>query len=263
MKNFCIILFIGTILLCWGCLQQALAETDSRSDLRELLQAEPDIVLDVLRDHPLELMEILERALMTKREHDRRLQEQADLDARHDPEIFPDRPIRGNPEAPVTIVEYSDFLCPFCSAAAGTVRELMGMEKGRVRLVYKHLPLNPVSRELALSFEALALQDHDAAWKLHDTLFARQADARSDFEMLLAEVLSKTGADPVRFAVDRSSQAVAELLEMDLDEARRFGFNGAPMFLINGVPLRGAVPLHEFQRVIELVRPEPEAPANR
>lgn len=263
MKSFFFLIVIGFMAFGGKGLQPVMAGTDSRSDLRELLQAEPDLILDVLRDHPIELMEILEKALIAKREHDRLLQEQADLNARHDPRIFPDRPVRGNPDAPITIVEYSDFLCPFCSTAAGTIKELMESEGDAVRLVYKHHPLNPVSRELALSFEALALQDHEAAWQLHDALFARQAEVRADYEKVLADVVSQTGVDQGRFAADRSSQDVQDLLKKDLDEARRFGFSGAPMFLVNGVPLRGAVPLHEFQRVIELVRPEPETAPSR
>lgn len=265
MKKILIYLLYLHFLFLWGSAYpgKAFAESNERSQLRDLLRAEPNIVLDVLRDHPLELLEILEKALVAKRELDRRQMEQADLATRHDPIISAHRPIRGNPNAPVTIVEYSDFLCPFCSNAAQTIKELLDKQKDAVRLVYKHLPLNPVSRELALGFEALALQDHDAAWKLHDTVFARQAEARADYKAVLADVVRQAGVDPDRFATDRSSKALAELLEKDADEARRFGFSGAPMFLINGVPLRGAVPLHEFQRLIELVRPEPEAAAAR
>ncbi len=227
------------------------AEVNESSRIRELLKAEPELILDVLRDHPLELVEILEQAVLAKREHDRRVQEQADLATLREPKISSDRPIRGNPDASITIVEYSDFLCPYCSTATATVKELMTGHEGSVRLIFKHLPLNPISRELALAFEALALQDQEAAWALHDMLFERQGDVRMDFERIVSDFVQESGADVERFSEDRKRPEIAAMVEEDMEEARRFGFNGTPMFVINGIAVRGAVPLQEFQRIIE------------
>lgn len=257
----CLVL-LGTFFFS-GCVRTGTAqvEADLENRVRELLKAEPELILDVFRNHPVQFIEVLEQALLAKREHDRLEQEQADLAVRHSPLISADRPVRGNPDAPVTIVEYSDFLCPYCSSAAATIEDLMDRQEGEVRLVFKHLPLNPVSLELALAFEALALQDHAAAWKFHDAVFSRQGEARSDYETLIAQIVRETGVNPERFAADRRSPEVAALLEKDREEARRFGFNGTPMFMVNGIAVRGAVPLREFERVVELAKNE--APATR
>lgn len=245
--------------LCCFFSQPAHSAQDVQSQVRELLQDEPELILKVLREHSFELLEILEKAVLDKREHERRLQEQTDLSMPRNPVIAEDRPIRGNPEAPVTIVEYSDFLCPYCSTAADTVKQLMDEHRDTIRLVFKHLPLNPVSREMALAFEAAGMQDQEAAWKLHDMFFAQQNQARAGLERFLADFVREAGLDPARFAADRNSPETAALLENDMNEARQFGFSGTPMFLINGIALRGAVPLHEFERVLDLALSEPQA----
>ncbi len=233
------------------------------SEIQALLKAHPELVLDVLRDNPAELVEILEQAVMAKREADQRRQEQADLAMVRNPEVSFKRPIRGNPDATVTIVEYSDFQCPYCSQATETVKRLMVLDQaGELRLVFKHLPLNPVSHELALAFEAAALQSHDTAWELHDRLFEQQGRLRGGAEAVLQEIVAELGLDPERFAEDRKRPELAELIQADMEEARKFGFSGTPMFLVNGMPLRGAVPLSEFQRVIELAKTRDAAESN-
>lgn len=253
------------LLFFWGCAQSGAVrpEADVQAQARDLLKAEPELILGVLREHPLEFVGILEQAVLAKREHEQKVQEQADLATPRNPEISETRPMRGNSGAAITIVEYSDFLCPYCSTATATIKELMAENDGSVRLVFKHFPLNPVSRELALAFEALALQNQESAWRLHDLLFERQGEARADFERMLTEFVRDSGADGERFAADRKSPEVADLVDNDMEEARRFGFNGTPMFLINGIPVRGAVPLREFQRVMELARSKSAAPATQ
>lgn len=257
-RFFCIFA-LALVFCCWPAPQavdaREAAGAVASDELRELLAAHPELVLDVLRDNPVELMEILEQAVMAKREADQRRQEQADLAMERNPEISDQRPIRGNPEAALTIVEYSDFQCPYCSQATETVKRLMALDQaGELRLVFKHLPLNPVSQELALAYEAAALQSHEAAWELHDRLFEQQARLRGGAEAVLLEIVADLGLDPERFAEDRKRPELAGLIQADMEEARKFGFSGTPMFLVNGIPLRGAVPLAEFQRVIELAK---------
>lgn len=245
------------ILICWAQPGPAHSQADPRdlspADLRELLTAHPELVLDVLRENSLELLDILEQGVMAKRELERRKQEEADLATERNPQISEDRPIRGNPDAPITIVEYSDFLCPYCSQATATVKDLLAAdESGQLRLVFKHLPLNPVSQELALAYEAVARQSHEAAWRLHDLFFERQAQLRNDHEAVVNSIVADLGIDMQQFAADRADSATAEQIREDMEEARGFGFSGTPMFLINGIPVRGAVPIHEFQRIVDL-----------
>ncbi len=250
----------------WGCAQPGVVQSEAEIhvQVREVLRAEPALILDVLREHPLEFVEILEEAILVKQEYERRQQELADLATPREPQIDPRRPMRGEANASITIVEYSDLLCPFCSSAAVTIKELMAERAGQVRLVFKHLPLNPVSRELAQAFEALALQNPEAAWELRDEVFSRQSEVRADHERFLTDfiqrVSQRVSVDPMRFAADRQSPEVAALVDKDMEEARRFGFFGTPMFLINGLPVRGAVPLKEFHRVLEMIESKSVVP---
>jgi protein-disulfide isomerase len=239
-------------------------QADIRSNIEETLAAHPDLILDVLREHPVELVEILEQAVQAKREADQQKQEEDDLAQRRDPEIFANRPMRGNPEAEITIVEYSDFQCPYCSTATANLKDLMsGADGDDIRLVFKHLPLNPVSRDLAMAFEAVALQDAEAAWKLHDALFSNQPGLRNGAEDVLNSVIGELDIDQERFARDRESEELAALIQQDMEEARKFGFSGTPMFLVNGIPVRGAVPVQEFQRIIDLARTTPAKTATQ
>lgn len=260
-KHFSLPVFflLAGLLFGWFRPDVALCDTPeqpmSPSGLQELFNTHPDLILDVLRDHPLELVEILEQAVMARREAERRRQQEADLAMDRTPVIDAKRPIRGNPNAPVTIVEYSDFQCPYCSRATETVKDLMAQDQaGELRLVFKHLPLNPVSQELALAFEAVALQSHEAAWQLHDRLFAQQGRLRGGAEAVLQEVIAELDIDPEQFADDRKGPRVAARIQADMAEAAAFGFSGTPMFLVNGIPLRGAVPISEFQQAVALAK---------
>lgn len=239
-------------------------QAETRSHIQETLAAHPDLILDVLREHPVELVEILEQAIQAKRAADQQKQEEDDLARRREPEISANRPMRGNPAAEITIVEYSDFQCPYCSTAAANLKDLMsGPDGDNIRLVFKHLPLNPVSRDLAMAFEAVALQDAEAAWKLHDALFSDQQELRNGTEDVLNSVIGELDIDLERFARDRESEELAALIQQDMEEARKFGFSGTPMFLVNGIPVRGAVPVQEFERVIDLARTTPAKTATQ
>ncbi len=93
------------------------------------------------------------------------------------PRVDPQRIVRGNPKAPITIVEYTEFQCPYCAYGAKVVAEVMARYEGRVRLVVKHLPLpqlHPMAIAAARHFEAVALQDAGKAWAFYDTVFANQ-----------------------------------------------------------------------------------------
>ena len=92
------------------------------------------------------------------------------------PVIEDSRVIVGAKNAPITIVEYSDFECPYCSRGFATVKQLLSEYKGQIRFVFKHLPLDfhPLAKPAALYYEAIALQSHEKAIKFHDKIFENQ-----------------------------------------------------------------------------------------
>jgi len=268
---FRVLVLIGLLaILGWGCApppdndaRQEQDQPDVSGLIRESLAAEPDIILDILRDHPIELLEILELAL-AQTEPDSFRDKSMASPVPLDPFISAQRPIRGKPGAETTMVVYSDFLCPYCAQLADNLAMLLAEEREQVRLTFKHMPLNPDSRKLAVVFEALARQDHDLAWAFHDELFARQDEARADPERFVQEFIRNAEVDGERLFSDRGSPELAAEVDGDAEEAALFGFTGTPALLINGFGVHGALPVQELRDILEHVRPrEPSISSRR
>jgi Na+/H+ antiporter NhaA len=147
-------------------------------------------------------------------------------------EVDPERDhVRGPIEAPVTVVEYGDFECPYCGQAEPVVRELLG-DFGDVRYVWRHLPLNDVHPNAQVAGEAAeAAADQGAFWEMHDLLLAHQ-DALSPSDLVgYAEQL---GLDAERFKNTLREHGAAARVAEDVDSADLSGVSGTPTFFING-----------------------------
>ncbi|MCH2533510.1 MAG: thioredoxin domain-containing protein [Bdellovibrionales bacterium] len=168
-------------------------------------------------------------------------------------EIDEDRVIFGSAEAPITIVEYSDFQCPFCSRGYDTVKKVMEEYGDKVRVVYKHLPLDfhPLAMPAAQYFEAIALQSHEKAEKFHDIMFEQQDRMKSEGEDFLKAAAKEVGADMSKLKKDMKSEEVMNRVKSDMEEAQKFGFSGTPGFLVNGVSVKGAYPFDHFKMIID------------
>ncbi|HEX9620162.1 MAG TPA: thioredoxin domain-containing protein [Polyangiaceae bacterium] len=158
----------------------------------------------------------------------------------------------GNANAPVTIVEVSDFECPFCSRVGPTlkqVKDTYGPDK--VRIVWKHNPL-PFHKKARPAHEAaatvFALGGSDAFWKFHDLAFENQ---RSLDESKLAEWATTSGVDAAKFKEAYAAKKYAAKVDEDMAVARKIGASGTPAFRINGVTLSGAQPFEKFKAVID------------
>ena len=147
-------------------------------------------------------------------------------------DVDPDRDhIRGPIDAPVTVVEYGDFECPYCGMAEPVVRELL-RDFGDVRYVWRHLPLNDVHPRAQLAAEAAeAAADQGAFWELHDLLLANQKALRPDDLISYAERL---GLDVDRFVNDMGEHVGGPRVADDVDSADLSGVSGTPTFFING-----------------------------
>ena len=169
----------------------------------------------------------------------------------------------GDASAPVTIIEYTDFQCPFCSRVQPTIDAVLEQYGGSVRHVFKELPL-PMHAQAKLGAEAaLCAGDQGQFWEMHDWLFANKNSINRD---ALAAQGATLGLDVDEFNGCIDAEKYSRLIEEDMQEANSFGITGTPGFLINGRVLRGAVPLEQFQAVIneELRKagvevPEPKA----
>ena len=171
--------------------------------------------------------------------------------------------IRGNPAAPVTLIEYSDFECPFCKRFHTTVKKLVDESGGRVRWVYRHFPLDqlhPVkARKEAVASECAAeLGGNDAFWKFADRFFElTPSNNRTDIDAVLPRIAGEIGLDKTRFASclasGRHDQRVAE----DVQDATASGGRGTPWSLIvsksgKTYPLSGAQPYAAVKQLVEL-----------
>jgi protein-disulfide isomerase len=236
-----------SLLLLAGCAARA-----SRDDIRAALREEPDLVLDVLRQHPEELIGILSDAAESREERQQAARLQKELAHPLEPDLSGGRLFQGAADAPVAMVVYSDFLCGYCAAVTRTVHELLAKHPGQIRFVFKHFPHSRTSAEMALYFEALGRQNPALAWRFHDEVFARQRELAKDPDALAA-LVAGLAPDQDRLDSDLHDPALAQRLSDDSREASRFGFDGTPSFVIGGVSLVGSQPLDKFEEVLGLV----------
>ena len=219
--------------------------------LKEAIEKDPSIVFVAIEKDPEKFFEVANKAAQDAQKRAQEKQVQDEGKKRDDefanplkPEIEEGRVIFGNKSAPITIVEYSDFECPYCSRGYKTVKEVMAEYKDKVRVVYKHLPLefHPQAMPAARYFEAVARQDQAKATKFHDYVFENQKELSAKGEDFLKAAVKKVGADMGKVTKDLADESLMKRIEADRAEAEKFGFSGTPGFLINGVSLRGAYP---------------------
>jgi protein-disulfide isomerase len=162
---------------------------------------------------------------------------------------------KGSPDAPVVIVEYSDFQCPFCGRHAREVEgrlEETYVKTGQVRLVYKHFAiLGSESVWAAVASECAA--DQNKFWEYHDLLFSRQSgENQGAFNQdKLKAFAAELGLDMTIFNECFEAQKHLDVVQANSTEARQLGMRGTPGFFANGVAVVGAQPFEAFQQVIE------------
>ena len=163
-------------------------------------------------------------------------------------DVDPERDhIRGPKNAPVTVVEYGDFECPYCGMAEPVVRELLA-DFGDVRYVWRHLPLNDVHPHAELAAEAAeAAADQNAFWEMHDLLFAHQDALRPRDLMAYAEEL---GLDMQRFMESLRTHAGAGRIADDVDSADLSSVSGTPTFFVNGRRHYGAYDIETLSAAV-------------
>lgn len=246
---------LAALPLVSACSEPASDPQALRDEIESVLRENPDIVLDILAEHSEQVFEFAEAGLEAKQMRSRIESYQEDLLAPRQPEVEEDSPIRGDVDAPVTIVEYSDFQCPYCAHASRTVDRVLAQFAGEVRLVFKHTPLgsHPQAMIAAKYYEAAALQDPEKAWLLHDAMFMERDQLSARGEEFILEAAQAVGLDVDRLKQDVEGEEVAARIGRDMDEADRFGFTAAPTFLVGGVEIVGDAPFEEFAMVVQMV----------
>ena len=158
-------------------------------------------------------------------------------------------PSLGPAEAAVTIVEFSDFQCPFCQRAIPVLKELRERYPNDVRVVYRHFPLDSIHPRARPAAEAsLCAHDQGKFWPYHDKLFENSAALADDD---LRRYATELEIDADRFERCLAERPHRETVETDLAAASTAGVNGTPAFFVNGIFLEGAQPASAFVELID------------
>jgi len=157
-------------------------------------------------------------------------------------------PVLGPKNAPVTIVAFSDFQCPFCSRVVPTLHDLEKQYEGKIKVVFKHQPLPFHNNAKIAAAASMAANEQGKFWEMHDKLFAnQQALDRPNLERYASEL----GLDMGKFKAALDSNKFDAFITADSNEGMRVGANGTPTFFINGRQVVGAQPIDAFKSVID------------
>jgi protein-disulfide isomerase len=158
-------------------------------------------------------------------------------------------PIRGNESAPVTIVEFSDFHCPFCRQVQPTLVQLLARYPNQVRLVYMDLPLEGLHPQARRAAEAArCARDQGKFWEFHDKVFQGTSDASPEY---LRSLAAGVGLDVAAFDACLTSGKHQAGVQAHLNQGSGLGITGTPSFFVNGRALTGAQPFEAFAQVID------------
>jgi protein-disulfide isomerase len=163
--------------------------------------------------------------------------------------------IRGNANAEVTIVEYSDLECPFCKRFHETMKQVLAEYGDKVRWVYKHFPLDQIHPKSDKEAEAAEcageLGGNNAFWEYVDKIFEITPSNNGLDLALLSQIAEDLGLDRVKFNTCLASGKYAELVEAQFQEGMKLGVKGTPGSFINGQPVQGAVPFEALKGIID------------
>lgn len=142
-------------------------------------------------------------------------------------------PIKGNEKAPVALVVFSDFQCPFCSKVHPLLEEVMKKNPDTVKIIFKHMPLGMHQQAEPAARAAIAAQAQGKFWEMHDALFAAATGGGLSAEAI-DKAATTAGLDMTKFKADVNSPATQERLGKDLTAARLAEVNGTPTLFVNG-----------------------------
>ena len=233
----------------------ACAGEPSPEALERTLSKHPEVLVNAIKAHPTEFIQAVNAAFQASQAAQQRAAAdrlEADFQNPRRPDLA-GRVSLGDPAAPVTIVEYTDFECPYCRQSVAVIHQLLNRYQGKVRLVVKQTPLemHPNAMPAALMFEALALQDGAKAFAFYELMYAEQDRLKKEGQRFVEEAARRVGADVPRALRDQQGEQVRALVAADIAEGPGFGFTGTPAVVINGVALEGAHPVENFVPVID------------
>ncbi len=246
MKKIGLLFIILSALLVTGCNNKQTSE-----QIKAVLREDPTILLEAIKKDQIAFIEAFQEAFKYYKENLK-------------PSLGDDEAYRGDRNAPLVLVEYSDFECPYCKKGYERVVEMMQKYGNKMVFIYKHVPLSFHKQAMisAQYFEAIKLQSVEKAYEFHDKVFSEQSKLVSAGEPFLKSVAESLKINMDRVQKDLNSQIVLKKIQKDQEEAARLGIQGTPNFILNGVPVRGAQPLEAFVAVVEDLKAKKRLPAS-
>ncbi len=200
------------------------------------------------------ISDALERSLRARQEQEQQKQAQAQQEQIENQFKNPQQmdigssPVRGNANARVTIVEFSDFQCPYCQRGATVMEEVIKAYPNDVKLVFKNFPLSFHQQAKPAALAALAAGKQGKFWEMHDFLFTNQGSLNEASFMNFAKALKLNES---KFKADMKDPKLDQAVEADIAYGSKVGVGGTPAFFINGVLVSGAQPFENFKAVID------------
>jgi protein-disulfide isomerase len=168
---------------------------------------------------------------------------------RHDVTLAATDPVLGNTKAPVTIVEFSDFQCPFCQRVSPTLKQVQAAYGDKVRIVWKDFPLTQIHPEAFKAGEAAhCAGEQGKFWEYHDRLFANQQALQADS---LKKYAADLGLDGAKFNACVDASKYGDRVREGVAQGSRLGVNSTPTLYVNGRMLSGAQPYETISAVID------------
>lgn len=207
-------------------------------NIRNYLMANPEVLVEAMQE--LEKKQDSERDTMAQKgisEHEKELLSD------------PESPVSGNPNGDVTMVEFSDYQCPYCKKSYGAIKSVLAKD-GHVKLILKDLPiLGPASKIAALA--ALAARNQNKHEELHNALM--EFNGKLDRERIM-QIASSVGIDTERLQKDMEDPKLQEILDRNMALATALGVRGTPAFVIGKQFVPGAVDADALKQLIEDAR---------
>ena len=159
-----------------------------------------------------------------------------------------DDPSIGPEDAPITIIQFAEFQCPYCGRAKQVIDQVMKKYEGKVRMVYRDFPLSFHDRAIPAAVAANCAGEQGKYWEMYDKLMSNQRALSEDDLTGHATALQ---LDMDKWNTCRKDPAQAAEVQKDFEDGTRAGVQGTPAFFINGIFLNGAVPLEQFTAIID------------
>ena len=226
--------------------------------LSEIIKEDPGLILDVLREHSEFVLAVAQQGADLQKEKQLLAQWKQDISQ---PKSFRQhgRPSLGPADAPVTIAVFMSFTCTYCRQMEQHIKKLMSIYEGKIRVVYKLLPLpsHPNSLESSEFMLAAYKQDMRKSWKLFDTLFENSDKiTSSNGQAFIRAAVTDSGLNLKKILNEVKSDQVQAMLHEDEEDAQKLQFQGTPSFLVNNLVIRGYIREDLFRQAVDMALTE-------